>query len=156
MAQLEFTQALALLTESARAMSTGSQPLDGLLFGSMTRVQYPDISDSLGAPLKVMRWVREQRTSEWAVLTQISSPMIDFANLQLIEGYLDSLVQTASAKGAQLKVLDLEGFYVAVIAGLTRPSSTIDDLCTQETRLQEFLSELRTESPIGKGIYYRF
>lgn len=115
------------------------------------------IFDDLGAPLEVVRWLENQAESGWAIVTQISSPMLHVYAFEPLEEYLESKAHWLSSRGAKMKIVQQWlGAYVVVIAGLTENDCTVGDIENQESLLRGFLSVIRAESPIGPNIYMAY
>ncbi len=153
-AQLDFAVARELLITHSGMSGDG-----GLLnenVGFSTEVRFPIIFDDLGAPLEVVRWLENQAESGWAIVTQISTPMLDIAWFGELQGYLESKARWLSTRGAKMNTVFSQGIYVVAIAGLTRNDCTIEDIERQESLLQGFFSKIRAESPIGPNIYVAY
>ncbi len=151
---MEFAVARDLLVKHF-GLSSDLGPLDEIV-GFSSEVRFPLIFDDLGAPLQVDRWLENQAESGWAIVTQISTPMLDLGWFGSLEEYLESKAQWLSIRGAKMKIVQSQGIFIVVHAGLTRNDCTVEDIEKQESLLRGFLNAIRAESPIGPNIYIAY
>jgi len=151
---LDFAVARELLV-THYGMSIDAGALDEIV-GFSSEVRFPIIFDDLGAPLQVDRWLENQAESGWAIVTQISTPMLDLGWFNSLEEYLESKAHWLSVRGAKMKIVQSQGIFIVVHAGLTRNDCTVEDIEKQESLVRGFLNAIRAGSPIGPNIYVAY